>query len=107
MNTKVVYAAGIALLLIGIMFYFIDSGFFIYEKPLFSSYYTNIDPAMTSTLVNNTSTSIGNTVIKPISYPLFKSISPLNIEDFGKQIVVYVPKLKQSPLPLPSSFSSM
>jgi len=33
MNTKVVYAAGIALLMIGIIFYFIDSGFFTYEKP--------------------------------------------------------------------------
>ena len=103
MNTKVVYAAGIALLMIGIIFYFIDSGFFTYEKPLppSSSSYTNIDPAMTSsssTFVNNnntTTTAIGKTVVKPTSYQSFESLSPLNIEDFGKQLVVYVPKLKQ------------
>src|SRR4051812_27519195 len=113
MNTKVVYAAGIALLMIGIIFYFIDSGFFTYEKPLSSSSsYTNIDPAMTSssssTFVNNnnntTTTAIGKTVVKPTSYQQsFESLSPLNIEDFGKQLAVYVPKLKQ---PQSSSSSS-
>src|SRR3954468_587412 len=109
MNTKVVYAAGIALLMIGIIFYFIDSGFFTYEKPLSSSSssYTNIDPTMTSSSTfvnnNNTTTAIGKTVVKPTSYQSFESLSPLNIEDFGKQLVVYVPKLKQ---PQSSSSSS-
>src|SRR3954471_7218172 len=114
MNTKVVYAAGIALLMIGIIFYFIDSGFFTYEKPPPPppSSYTNIDPAMTSsssTFVNNnntTTTAIGKTVVKPTSYQSFESLSPLNIEDFGKQLVVYVPKLKQ-PQSSSSSFSSI
>src|SRR4051794_16251147 len=117
MNTKVVYAAGIALLMIGIIFYFIDSGFFTYEKPpsSSSSSYTNIDPAMTSssssssTFVNNnntTTTAIGKTVVKPTSYQSFESLSSLNIEDFGKQLVVYVPKLKQ-PQSLSSSSSSI
>src|SRR3954447_17363984 len=115
MNTKVVYAAGIALLMIGIIFYFIDSGFFTYEKPPPppSSSYTNIDPAMTSssTFVNNnnnttTTTAIGKTVVKPTSYQSFESLSPLNIEDLGKQLVVYVPKLKQPQSSL-SSFSSI
>src|SRR3954451_24818885 len=111
MNTKVVYAAGIALLMIGIIFYFIDSGFFTYEKPLSSSSssYTNIDPAMTSSSTfvnnNNTTTAIGKTVVKPTSYQSFESLSPLNIEDFGKQLVVYVPKLKQPQSS--SSFSSI
>src|SRR6185503_6584112 len=115
MNTKVVYAAGIGLLMIGIIFYFIDSGFFTYEKPPSppSSSYTNIDPAMTSsssssTFVNNnntTTTAIGKTVVKPTSYQSFESLSPLNIEDFGKQLVVYVPKLKQPQSS--SSFSSI
>jgi len=115
MNTKVVYAAGIALLMIGIIFYFIDSGFFTYEKPPPpSSSYTSIDPAMTSsssssTFVNNnnttTTTAIGKTVVKPTSYQSFESLSPLNIEDFGKQLVVYVPKLKQPQSS--SSFSSI
>ena len=113
MNTKVVYAAGIALLMIGIIFYFIDSGFFTYEKPPSPppSSYTNIDPAMTSsssssTFVNNnntTTTAIGKTVVKPTSYQSFESLSPLNIEDFSKQLVVYIPKLKQ---PQSSSSSS-
>lgn len=112
MNTKVVYAAGIALLMIGIIFYFIDSGFFTYEKPPPppSSSYTNIDPAMTSSSTfvnnNNTTTAIGKTVVKPTSYQSFESLSPLNIEDFGKQLVVYVPKLKQ-PQSSSSSFSSI
>lgn len=113
MNTKVVYAAGIALLMIGIIFYFIDSGFFTYEKPPPPpSSYTNIDPAMTSssTFVNNnntTTTAIGKTVVKPTSYQSFESLSPLNIEDFGKQLVVYVPKLKQPQSSSSSSFSSI
>src|SRR3954470_3401563 len=117
MNTKVVYAAGIALLMIGIIFYFIDSGFFTYEKPPPppSSSYTNIDPAMTSssssTFVNNnnttTTTAIGKTVVKPTSYQSFESLSPLNIEDFGKQLVVYVPKLKQPQSSSSTSFSSI
>ena len=118
MNTKVVYAAGIALLMIGIIFYFIDSGFFTYEKPPPSppSSYTNIDPAMTSsssTFVNNnnhtTTTAIGKTVVKPTSYQSFESLSPLNIEDFSKQLVVYIPKLKQpqSSSSSSSSFSSI
>src|SRR3954465_731819 len=112
MNTKVVYAAGIALLMIGIIFYFIDSGFFTYEKPLSSSSssYTNIDPTMTSSSTfvnnNNTTTAIGKTVVKPTSYQSFESLSPLNIEYFGKQLVVYVPKLKQ-PQSSSSSFSSI
>jgi hypothetical protein len=117
MNTKVVYAAGIALLMIGIIFYFIDSGFFTYEKPPSSSY-TNVDPAMTTTTTttstsfvnnnnnNNNNTPIGKTVVKPTSYQLFDSLSHLNINDFGKQIVVYVPNLKQ-PQSSPSLFSSM
>jgi len=116
MNTKVVYAAGIALLMIGIIFYFIDSGFFTYEKPPPpppSSSYTNIDPAMTSssssTFVNNnnTTTAIGKTGVKPTSYQSFESLSPLNIEDFGKQLVVYVPKLKQPQSSSSSSFLSI
>jgi len=114
MNTKVVYAAGIAILMIGIIFYFIDSGFFTYEKPPPPpSSYTNIDPAMTSssTFVNNnnttTTTAIGKTVVKPTSYQSFESLSPLNIEDFGKQLVVYVPKLKQPQSSSSSSFSSI
>src|SRR5919112_94360 len=118
MNTKVVYAAGIALLMIGIIFYFIDSGFFTYEKPPPPpppSSSTNIDPAMTSssssTFVNDTTTTttatpIGKTVVKPTSYQLFESLSHLNIGDFGKQIVVYVPKLKQPQSPQ-SLFSSI
>src|SRR6478672_3788774 len=114
MNTKVVYAAGIALLMIGIIFYFIDSGFFTYEKPPPPpSSYTNIDPAMSSssTFVNNnnttTTTAIGKTVVKPTSYQSFESLSHLNTEDFGKQIVVYVPKLKQPQSSSSSSFSSI
>jgi len=97
--------------MIGIIFYFIDSGFFTYEKPPPPpSSYTNIDPAMTSssTFVNNnntTTTAIGKTVVKPTSYQSFESLSPLNIEDFGKQLVVYVPKLKQPQSS--SSFSSI
>src|SRR3954453_216573 len=112
MNTKVVYAAGIALLMIGIIFYFIDSGFFTYEKPLSSSSssYTNIDPTMTSSSTfvnnNNTSTAIGKTFVKPTSYQSFESLSPLNIEDFGKQLVVYIPKLKQPQSSSSSSSSS-
>src|SRR6478735_12449182 len=108
MNTKVVYAAGIAILMIGIIFYFIDSGFFTYEKPLPSSY-SNIGPSMTSSSTfvnnNNTTTAIGKTGVKPTSYQSFESLSPLNIEGFGKQLVVYVPKLKQPQSS--SSFSSI
>jgi hypothetical protein len=37
MNTKVVYAAGIAILMIGIIFYIINSGFFSSENPSISS----------------------------------------------------------------------
>jgi hypothetical protein len=37
MNTKVVYAAGIAILMIGIIFYVINSGFFSSENPSISS----------------------------------------------------------------------
>src|SRR6478609_3792592 len=116
MNTKVVYAAGIALLMIGIIFYFIDSGFFTYEKPPPpSSSYTSIDPAMTSSssssIVNNnnttTTTAIGKTGVKPTSYQSFESLSHLNTEDFGKQLVVYVPKLKQPQSSSSSSFSSI
>jgi hypothetical protein len=113
MYTKVVYAAGIALLTIGIIFYFIDSGFLTYEKSLSSSY--NNDSAMTTTtsssIVNDSTTTttttgddasaIDKTFVKPASYQLFKSLSHLNIEDFSKQIVVYHPKLKQ-PLSQPS-----
>ena len=110
MNTKVVYAAGIAILMIGIIFYFIDSGFFTYEKPLPSSY-SNIGPSMTSSSTfvnnNNTTTAIGKTGVKPTSYQSFESLSPLNIEDFGKQLVVYVPKLKQPQSSSSSSFLSI
>ena len=78
---------------------------------LLPSSYTNIDPSMTSsssssTFVNNnntTTTAIGKTVVKPTSYQSFESLSPLNIEDFSKQLVVYIPKLKQ---PQSSSSSS-
>jgi hypothetical protein len=53
MNTKVVYAAGIAILMIGIIFYIINSGFFSSENPSISS-------------LNNSKTS-PNTV-KPTTY---------------------------------------
>jgi hypothetical protein len=53
MNTKVVYAAGIAILMIGIIFYIINSGFFSSENPSISS-------------LNNSKT-IPNTV-KPTTY---------------------------------------
>lgn len=107
MNPKVVYAAGIAILVIGIMFYFINSGFFAYEKPLSS--YNNIDPDMTSSssssFVNDTAIT-GQTDIKPTSYQLFHSLFHSNIEDFGKKIIVDNPKLKQLQL-TPSLFSSI
>jgi hypothetical protein len=60
MNTKVVYAAGIAILMIGIIFYIINSGFFSSENPSISS-------------LNNSKTS-PNTV-KPTTYQLSSSPS--------------------------------
>jgi hypothetical protein len=53
MNTKVVYAAGIAILMIGIIFYVINSGFFSSENPSISS--------------SNNSKTTPNTV-KPTTY---------------------------------------
>ena len=53
MNTKVVYAAGIAILMIGIIFYILNSGFFSSENPSISS-------------LNNSKTT-ANTV-KPTTY---------------------------------------
>jgi hypothetical protein len=60
MNTKVVYAAGIAILMIGIIFYIINSGFFSSENPSISSL--------------NDSKTTPNTV-KPTTYQLSSSPS--------------------------------
>ncbi len=60
MNTKVVYAAGIAILMIGIIFYIINSGFFSSENPSISS-------------LNNSKTN-PNTV-KPTTFQLSSSPS--------------------------------
>ena len=45
--------------------------------------------------------------MKPTSYQSFESLSPLNIEDFSKQLVVYIPKLKQPQSSSSSSFLSI
>ena len=67
MNTKVVYAAGIAILMIGIIFYIINSGFFSSENPSISS-------------LNNSKTT-PNTV-KPTTY-LSSSLIPIKFEYCG------------------------
>jgi hypothetical protein len=64
MNTKVVYSAGIAILLIGLVFYFVNSGYFTSEKPISSSL--------------NSSKTISKTS-KPISYQSASSVSKSNI----------------------------
>jgi hypothetical protein len=61
MNTKVVYAAGIAILMIGIIFYIINSGFFSSENPSISS-------------LNNSKT--GPNTAKPTTYQSSSSPSP-------------------------------
>jgi hypothetical protein len=61
MNTKVVYAAGIAILMIGIIFYIINSGFFSSENPSISS-------------LNNSKTTPNS--VKPTTYQLSSSPSP-------------------------------
>lgn len=69
MNTKVVYIAGIAILMVGIVFYIINSGFF-------SSDNSN------SSLNNNTSTS-GN--VKPTSFQISSASSNSTIVGSGQK----------------------
>ncbi len=52
MNTKVVYAAGIVILIIGIAFYFINSGFFPSENSV-----SSVNNSKTNTNVNNVESS--------------------------------------------------
>jgi hypothetical protein len=69
MNTKVVYGAGIVILLIGIVFYFINSGFFSSEK--------SISPSISPSL--NISKTSSN-VVKPSS--------PLSLSSPSKSSIV-------------------
>jgi hypothetical protein len=104
MNTKVVYAAGAVLLMIGIVFYFVNSGFLPSDKPESSSTtnshpVTNTPPTTTTTkspsisssaYINNSKTNNPN-VVKPSSYQLLLSL-PLysNTVDSERQILANV-----------------
>ncbi len=67
MNTKVVYAAGIVILIIGIVFYFVNTGVFTSEESAQSS---------PSPILNDTETDIASSVIPVSSSP--SSASPSN-----------------------------
>ncbi len=81
MNTKVVYAAGIVILMIGIIFYIINSGFFSSENPISS--------------LNNSKTS--PSAVKPTSYQLSPSGS--NIVGADQQGIKNKPNLQQPSSP--------
>jgi hypothetical protein len=70
MNTKVVYAAGIVILVIGIVFYFVNTGTFTSEDSPSSSLSSTFSPVL-----NNTETGSVNSVIPAAS----SSSSPSNI----------------------------
>ncbi|MGN6629485.1 MAG: hypothetical protein ACTHKJ_06360 [Candidatus Nitrosocosmicus sp.] len=113
MNTKVVYAAGAVLLMIGIVFYFVNSGFLPSDKPESSSTTTNSHPVTntptttttttttkspsisSSAYVNNSKTNNPN-VVKPSSYQLLLSL-PLysSTVDSERQILANALHLNQ------------
>jgi hypothetical protein len=110
MNTKVVYAAGAVLLMIGIVFYFVNSGFLPSDKPESSST-TNSHPVTntptttttttkspsisSSAYVNNSKTNNPN-VVKPSSYQLLLSLPTYsNTVDFERQILANALHLSQ------------
>ncbi len=70
MNTKVVYIAGVAILMVGIVFYIINSGFFSSDNSI-------------SSLNNSTSTS--GAAVKPTSFKISSASSNSNIVGSGKQ----------------------
>ena len=109
MNTKVVYAAGAVLLMIGVVFYFVNSGFLPSDKPESSST-TNSHPVTntpttttttkspsisSSAYVNNSKTNNPN-VVKPSSYQLLLSL-PIysNTVDSERQILANALHLNQ------------
>ncbi|MBA3749940.1 MAG: hypothetical protein H0X03_03445 [Nitrosopumilus sp.] len=65
MNTKIVYAAGIVILMIGIIFYFLNSGLFSSEDSSSSS----LDNSNNSANIVNTSSSILSPSASPSSQP--------------------------------------
>lgn len=78
MNTKIVYGAGIVILLIGIVFYFMNSGFFSSEKSISSSSLFSPSPSS----LNNSKTS--SNAAQP-TYQLSSSTSKSNIVDPKQQ----------------------
>lgn len=114
MNTKVVYAAGAVLLMIGIVFYFVNSGFLPSDKPESSSTtnshsVTNTPTTTTSNTkspsisssayINNSKTNNPN-VVKPSSYQLLLSL-PLysSTVDSERQILANALHLNQPKQP--------
>ena len=114
MNTKVVYAAGAVLLMIGIVFYFVNSGFLSSDKPE-SQYATtssssppsppsstnshpiaNIPSKPSSSANVNGSKSHAN-IVKPSSYQLFLSL-PFYSNTVGSkaQIITHTVLLNQN-----------
>lgn len=117
MNTKVVYAAGVVLLLIGIVFYFVNTEFLPSDKPESSSFITHPvvntpykSHSISSPAYMNDSKTRPN-IVKPSSYQLFLSLPLYSNTAAGSepQIMADALLLNQSQhhQPQPSSFTSL